>query len=57
VALVIDFALTISVQKHQESAWSKLFQATRSGLWDIIKIALGALGGGLVTWYLTHHPK
>jgi hypothetical protein len=57
VALVIDFALTISVQKHQESAWSKLFQATRSGLWDIIKIALGALGGGIVTWYLTHHPK
>jgi hypothetical protein len=49
--------LKISVQKHQESAWSKIFQATRSGLWDIIKIALGALGGGAVTWYLTHHKN
>jgi hypothetical protein len=49
--------LKISVVPHPVSVWSKIFQATRSGLWDIIKIVLGAFGGGLVTWYLTHHPK
>jgi hypothetical protein len=49
--------LKISVVPPPVSVLSKIFQATRSGLWDIIKIALGALAGGAVTLYLTHHSK
>ncbi|HZL79544.1 MAG TPA: hypothetical protein VFC17_11885 [Candidatus Limnocylindrales bacterium] len=40
-----------------KSIWIRIFEGTRSGLWDLIKVALGAIAGGLVTLYLTHHPK
>lgn len=43
--------LKIAVVPHPVSFLSKLFQATRSGLWDIIKVAAGAIIG----WFLKKH--
>jgi len=50
--------LKISVVPHQESVWLKIRRALVSGVWDVVKIALGVPVGVLVGWFLwKHHWK
>jgi hypothetical protein len=44
--------LRVALEPRHESVGSRIFRATRSGLWDLIKIAVGVLLGALITWYL-----
>jgi len=44
--------LRVTLEPGHQSVWSKIFRATRSGMWDLIKIAVGVLLGALITWYL-----
>jgi hypothetical protein len=50
--------LRISVEPHQEPLWLRIRRALVSGLWDVVKIALGIPVGILVGWFLwKHHWK
>jgi hypothetical protein len=40
--------LKISVVPHHKSIWRKLYDGTRNGLWDLIKVTVGAAIG----WFL-----
>ena len=44
--------LRVSVVPRQESAWLKIRRALVSGLWDVIKIALGVPVGIVVGYFL-----
>ena len=39
--------LRVSVVPQHKSVWRRAFEATRTGVWDVIKIAFGAVLG----WY------
>jgi hypothetical protein len=43
--------LKISIEPVHKSVWKRIFQATRSGLWDLIKVAFGAVLGWLLKKY------
>jgi hypothetical protein len=43
--------LQVSVVPPHKSIWRRAFEGTRSGLWDLIKLAIGAVIG----WYLKKH--
>jgi len=43
--------LRVRVEPRHESIWSKIFRSTRSGLWDLVKIGVGAVIG----WFLKKH--
>ena len=40
--------LQVTVVPAYKSIWRRVFERTRSGLWDVIKVAVGAVIG----WYL-----
>ena len=43
--------LKVSVVPPHKSLWRRAFEGTRSGLWDLIKLAVGAVIG----WFLKKH--
>ena len=43
--------LQISVVPHPKSVLRKIYEGTRNGLWDLIKVAIGAVLG----WWLKKH--
>jgi hypothetical protein len=47
----------IDIVPREKPIWLRIYDATRSGLWDLIKLAFGAICGGLVTWYILNHKK
>jgi hypothetical protein len=47
--------LRIAVEPRHESAWSWIRRALVSGLWDVVKIALGVPVGILVGYFLWRH--
>ena len=49
--------LPVALHPRQEATRSKLIRLTGSGLWEIVKLALAAFFGGVVSWYLTKHLK
>lgn len=40
--------LKVTIEPKHESVWNRIFKKTRSGAWDLVKIALGAVLG----WWL-----
>ncbi len=50
--------LRVAIEPRHESVWKKLRRALVSGLWDVVKIALGGVVGILVGYFLwKHHWK
>lgn len=43
-----DETLQVSVLPAHKSNWKRIYDATRSGTWDLIKVAFGALLGWLL---------
>ena len=43
--------LQVAVVPHHKSVGTRIFEGTRSGLWDLIKIAFGAVLGFLLKKY------
>jgi hypothetical protein len=54
-ALAAPDPLLVTVLPQHKSISRHIFDQTRSGLWDLIKIAFGAAIGALITWLLTKH--
>ena len=47
--------LRVAVEPRHESAWLRIRRTLMSGLWDIVKVALGIPVGILVGWFLWKH--
>ena len=43
--------LRVAVVPHHKSVCTRIFEGTRSGLWDLIKVAFGVVLGFLLTKY------
>jgi len=44
--------LRVAIEPRHESVWKKLRRALVSGMWDVVKIALGGVVGILVGYFL-----
>ena len=50
-ALAAPSPLQVSISIPAKSVCQRIFEGTRSGLWDLIKIAFGAVLGAILTKY------
>ena len=48
-----DAPLRVQIYTPKLSIWSRIFRKTRSGLWDLIKVAFGAVVGWFLKTYFS----